>query len=408
MRIHLKHIFNSEGFAKRILARKHSIPKVRVRPKSSDGRAIVIFGRVYENELIALFEGRPSVSFDPTFKILIWLWPLAKAVADSLATRAGNRSLTFHYFNRFLEAVSPSHVVTAVDHDMNFYEVRDALPQDSRIRFVVFQNGLRWLWELEPAKKLRAEDIHFCLSESYKQVLQSLTNARVEAVGTLLAQIARQDDHQEINRKTVALISTWRPPILADGKHFKSHRGRLVDFANFYHEEVHLIPVLSDALDRLGFELHILGSSSAEEERVFWANIIADRVSHEFIPRVAGSRQYQALMRYPLAITTDSTLGYEALIMGQKVLFLNSSRETEMRFEIGYPSSSQKLDPRFILSDERFDSWGPQISAAANLRAIDVQDFAIQVVGQEPLNSNLKSIQKLISSTTGKGTNPLP
>ena len=398
--ISLKHIFNSEGLVHRILAGSHSIPEVRIRPRSSNGRGVIVFGHVYEKELIALFEGRPTVTFDPTFKHLLWLWPLARAIFDSLFQKASSRSLTFHYFKRFLEAVSPSYVVTAVDHDRNFYEVRAAQPKGSLTRFVVFQNGLRWLWELEPVKELRDVDIHFCLSESYKQALQGLTNARVEAVGTLLAQSARQVDQQEKNQQAVAVISTWRPPKLTEGKQFKSHRGSLVDFEDFYHDEMRLIPVLADALKHLGFELHILGSSSADDERVFWNNIIAGRVAHEFIARVPGSRQYQALMRYPLSITTDSTLGYEALILGQKVLFLSSRRKTDMRFEIGYPASGRKLDSRFILSEESFDKWSTQISDVRNMNTVETEEFAIQVVGQAPLNSSLGGIRNLISRTT--------
>jgi surface carbohydrate biosynthesis protein len=122
-------------------------------PSRSD---VVIFD--LQDDIMALLEDVPAEVFDPRYET-IYLPTLIRGTFRWI--RGGLAfTLTHHYFLSFLASTRPKIVLTIIDNNRDLYTASMA-SADWDARFVIFQNGNRFLSELPSKKSLLPGDIFF-------------------------------------------------------------------------------------------------------------------------------------------------------------------------------------------------------------------------------------------------------
>ena len=225
--------------------------------------------------------------------------------------------------------------ITTIDNDTRFWLVGEALP---RVTTIAIQNGIRGgtfdVFESSPSTNSRV-DYLFCFSESIGQKFKTHGNfTHVMSHGSL------KSNHIPIVRspkKGVAWISQFSP----------GWRSDIASSESFYAAEKKAFRFFADwalrAEQSLSVFLRSQGDSAAEEE--LWFRTASPNTEIKFLRREHLTDNYVRSDSMELVATCDSTLGYEALSRGTKVVFLGWRPHNQGALPFGWPSSLEEDGP---------------------------------------------------------------
>ena len=373
--------------------------QILIKPRVAD---VVIFD--LQDDLRLIIRPVSYSVFDPRYKVL-FLQPLLNAFFRRIIFGKG-RSFSEEYFLCFLEMVRPKLVITTIDNSSTFYVARE-LYTDPECRFVAIQNGCRWL-ETMPlsASSLQARDMILCLTEDYAEEWRSVApRAQVIATGTFASKLPVEKGIRLAN--TAGFISTWKVGSVVRGERLKrTHFGEHIRHSAFYSPERTLLPTLKSVLDSLGIELYVLGRSVGLEQQAeyeFYCEILG-REGWTYAPRVKGSPSYSSIWTYDLLFCATSTLSYEALALGHKVMFLEVSESDSVedpskavRQPFGYPRPNKHYKSMLHLRRSQASSWAHQIRTVTSWSKEKLAEEAGLIVGKAPMTTSLEGLVSLMA-----------
>lgn len=384
-------------FAK--LLRKHGFV---LRSQKTD---IVVFGYAENVELFSKFvSGKTIQLFDPSYQSKIYLVPFMFAIATKM--RGSTHSTTHHYFVYFLKRARPKVVLSHFDNSADLWSAGLEL-RNSAIGFAIFQNGFRKGFQIPQTAMLGENDVVMCLSDAEIDTYKAAAGkATVLALGSLRSKLAtEQMMHSVKSHKSnqACFISQWRPSQLVHGRQFQTwsdELGNLVETADMYRSELETLPVIAAALRNLGMKLQVLGSIDhlAKQERDFYVEILGPEGGDwEFRARHFRETNYARLHDYAVAFCIDSTLGYEALAEGHRVMFLQSTDLKGLRAAFGYPNhQALALSPLHLRSGSE-NEWKRRIDDVLAMSSEDYEELAREVVGSRVRQTRAQDIRNVIS-----------
>jgi len=368
--------------------------------KSPAKSAVVFFGYPSALPMLKdLVDGEPIVVLDPTYKSTIFLPSLAKSVIRWTVT-GFSFSITHHYFVSFLKRVKPKLVMTTIDNNKNFYTARRSL-SDLDARFVVFQNGNRWISQIPDEPSLQEGDVIFCLTEAYIAPFSHCAgSATTLPAGTLASKLEMPGPSGLKGGGKGGFISNWRPGHLIEGQYWMAQNGSSYLHSLFYQPEISLLKDLMLALNELSIDLEIIGASNhhQSEEYSFYESILGT-YGWTYSPKVDGEKSYKKLPRYTALFCVDSTLGYEALSFLHRVMFLDSSAAESTRLPLGYPAHAELASSVLMLRVGEAGVWRSQIN---NVLKMNSDSFALQaesVVGRMSVQTDYSFMQAIVRNT---------
>ena len=234
----------------------------------------------------------------------------------------GGKRTRFDYLISYLKLARPKYLITTSDNDLSFYRVKSALPQ---ITTISIQNGLRANYSSVPGQGFiesiereagLSSDFAITFGVAISELLKthiatntfvagSLRNNTFDAIGIaeesdLIMYVSQLPNHETKNTSTVAY-----------------YQGHEITYSDFYSAERTICDQLAEycSNNQLHFEICGKQSSTFGHESEFFK-------PHKVSSRNTPLGSYEQLVRANLIVTLDSTLGYELLARGKRVVFI--------------------------------------------------------------------------------------
>ena len=256
------------------------------------------------------------------------------------------------YANKYIAAVQPSVILTFIDNDARFYELKHANPKAAT---VFLQNGWRteggdvfgYLKESAPNKDYQV-DYMLTFGAAAGKKYREYINGQVIPIGSVKCNLYQLEKNTD--RPTLAFISQYTvPPPGGEHGQILKVADRLVAWKDFYAAERKVIGFLARYCEKKQLALQVCGrspDSAAEEEYEFFRALIGDK-KWEFIPRDGLRGSYHSIDRAALVVGIDSTLVYESLARGKKtaVFSIRSELTNDSTAKFGWPGTLPESGP---------------------------------------------------------------
>jgi len=211
----------------------------------------------------------------------------------------------------------PKVIITFIDNNGSIGNIKSIFPS---IRCISVQNGTRWDLS-RPFQSQLALDHYFCFGEVEGDILRqgSHSVAHLYPIGSLRTSIfLAQYPPQKTKTFDLCFISQF-----ASLKDVKSDQWTREMLSGYYEIEKKVFNQVAAFASKANLTLcvamrHSSGSAILDEEKKYFTQRINDRV--KFIP-LGHYSSYSAAQSSRLSITCSSTLGYEMLGMGERVIF---------------------------------------------------------------------------------------
>ena len=244
---------------------------------------------------------------------------------------AGKKSL-FDYTIAYIKVFKPRFVFTFLDNNVDFYKLAAIFP---KVKFIAIQNGHRAnyanqlgfgffdLLKNESAKnKLSAHAI--CVlgttaADQYTQYIQ----AKPVVTGSLKNNLIG-NKIKPTERFDIVYVSQHAPFEIPNSEVNFFFRNKSITAEEFYAIEQKIVRFLAAHSKQTDQSFAVLGkrTASISFEREFFVTAASPQ-EVQFIPRTSETSTYEFCNSASLIVTTDSTIGYEFLARGNRVVFLS-------------------------------------------------------------------------------------
>lgn len=234
-----------------------------------------------------------------------------------------------NYAKTFIKVVNPKIVVTYIDNDINFYQLKYFFPSKY---FISIQNGYRFknrdfFDDLKEAKKKRIPlkaDYYLCFNKFYAMYCKKFIKFSSILHGSYKNNLNKLTKVQKLE-KNLLFISQYTPTINS----FEEH-------SIFYSLEKKLLPILLEYCHKNKLKLIIMLRYSKENPKCDdEINFYNSSLKGKF-KCVKKTNSYKFLDKYENILCIDSTLGYEALTRKKKVFFFHN-RFKKFNNTFGWP-----------------------------------------------------------------------
>lgn len=267
-------------------------------------------------------------------------------------TLTGRRS-RFDYLISFLKLAQPKYLLTTSDNDLTFYRIKSILPN---ITTISIQNGIRANYSSVPGQGFiesieresgLSSDFAITFGAAISELLKthiatntfiagSLRNNSFDVGGVveetdLIMYVSQLPNHETTSTSTVAY-----------------YQGHEITYSEFYNAEKIVCDQLAEycSKNRLRFEICGKQSSTFSHEAEFFK-------PHKVSSRNSPLASYEQLVRARLIVTLDSTIGYEFLARGKRVIFVggrfalnnNATVRNMQGVKFGFPRDEPSRGP---------------------------------------------------------------
>jgi surface carbohydrate biosynthesis protein len=244
---------------------------------------------------------------------------------------AGQKSL-FGYTVAYIKIFKPRFVFTFLDNNVDFYKLSAIFP---KVKFIAIQNGQRAnyanqmgfgffdLLKNESAKnKLSAHAICILGTTSADQYTQYI-EAKPVVTGSLKNNLIG-NQIKPTERFDIVYVSQHAPFEIPNSEVKFFFGNRSITAAQFYTIEQKIVQFLAARSKQTNQSFAVLGKRTnlSQYERDFFSSAASPNTVR-FIPRTSETSTYEFCNSASLIVTADSTIGYEFLARGNKVVFLS-------------------------------------------------------------------------------------
>jgi surface carbohydrate biosynthesis protein len=244
---------------------------------------------------------------------------------------AGKKSL-FDYTVAYIKIFKPQFVFTFLDNNVNFYKLAAIFP---KIKFIAIQNGQRAnyanqmgfgffdLLENESAKNTLSAHVICVLGTTAADQYTQYIQAKPVVTGSLKNNlIGNQIPPTE--RFDIVYVSQHAPFEIPNSEVEFFFGNTPITASAFYTIEQKIVRFLAGHSKRVNQSFAVLGkrTDSSPYERDFFSSAASPNTVR-FIPRTSETSTYEFCNSASLIVTADSTIGYEFLARGNKVVFLS-------------------------------------------------------------------------------------
>lgn len=339
------------------------------RPRKS---SLVVFDRYGTQGLLPLLTNRDHVVFENRRSHLhIWV------LLDMLVRL---RFSWRDYCVSYLRLTKPKLVITCIDSNATFYALKSGLPA---VSFIAIQNGIRGngspipdgdMWSMLERSRHQPPKVDFVAtfgaahSRMYAERIRCST---IEIGSTRNNMIPVEPKQTSGSRRRIGFISNFsglpHQGIFPDGSASPVAMylgGREIHARDYFAADATVAAATAAICAKSGWDLHIIGRRTPEFpfEHKFFADACGEH-PFMFIAKRSEEASYQLLDTCDLVIAVDSTLGYEMITRGARVLFvaaraLNLGGLESQQFSFGFPGDypdegpfwTRSLDPHHLQS----------------------------------------------------------
>lgn len=344
-------IFSQSDRVKRVLS---LIKRIRSISRVEWGRPPITDLLIYQNNdaiepLVKLLSEGTYNSFDPSASVLN-IYVLWHTIRNRRFSLVG-------YCASFVRLSKPRVVLTMMDNDTNFYQLKVLCPEQI---FIGIQNGLRGnisptpntgffdLMNLLKQRKKLSVDHLFVFGPAIVNSYRQITDGEITPHGSLINNFQKPFNRRpKPTRLKILLLSSLPSTDPSSEEKFSFFGSTPMTYREYFEAEGLVANYLSDYCQKNNYHLTILGKrpgSTTFEEQFF-----RDRIGSSnwtFVPRQSTTSNYVEVDKGDVIVAIDSTLGYECLARGHRVAFLSIRLDRMKRpdleriqdFDFGFPS----------------------------------------------------------------------
>jgi surface carbohydrate biosynthesis protein len=259
-----------------------------------------------------------------------------------------------NYSKTFIQVVNPKIVITYIDNDINFYQLKYFYPNKY---FIAIQNGYRFrsrdfIDNLVEAKKEKIPlkiDYYLCFNKYYANYCKKFIQFNSILHGSYRNNLNKLTKVKKL-KKDLLFISQYSP--VTDS--VKEH-------SIFYSLEKKLLPIVEEYCFKNKLNLIIMlrnnkKASNYNNEVSFYKSFLNNKLKD-----VKEKNSYSLLDKYENILSIDSTLGYEALVRNKKVFFFHnrSVKYNNRKFKdlFGWPKPSRKNDFSINIDEKNINQY---------------------------------------------------
>ncbi len=335
---------------------------------------VLVYDSVGKSIILKVLSGEVATGFlslrksFPVVLRLRFLWRVLKLCLDL-------RSRPLHWrVDRYLDALiaefSPKVIVSLADSNKELLRCATRHPE---IRLVLIQTAIRGSHKMIFSQNC---NLSYCAFGKVEQDrLTAIGNATAEVIptGSLMLKTALQEHSRvpEFPRVDLGYISSFRirPDPSEIGQDFEKMHQKLFSYTAAYAKKGN-------------YSLRILAKSKS---------VSAQKVEHEYFTRLANGKEFDfvtglkiknALNSYHGSLATDlivtmhSTLGFEILSLGRKVIFGSSMRKNYL-YELGINDYFSYLPSMIKIETEEFEEFCSKMDF---LVEVDADDFTLETL----------------------------
>jgi hypothetical protein len=362
---------------------------------------VVIFDKTHIEEIYLILPNRKVAFFDPRFEQKLYILPILEGIFRWLWGGCA-KSLTHYYFTSFIRSSSPKLIVSGSYFDSHLYSVRSELPLDIQPKLVVFQSSLWDFYSIPPVElSLNRDDLIFCLTDDYADIWTEISGPALTYPSCTLSAQAYKYRTKDSRTNAVtgkeqrlikaAWISVWRSP--ATITRFFGEGSE-----SFYELERMCLPFIAAICRDLGISFDVIGArkiSDSQEEEEFYSEFLAE-FDWSFVKPEESCSPYERVDQYDLLLGAGSTLLYEALFIGKRVLFVDTESIAPLRHPMGFPVPNN-VTP-LLLDFVNLSSWRNRFKTTLDLDDKEFGLYVQKLLGKKTMRSKMSDIKETIGS----------
>lgn len=314
---------------------------------------IIIFDKVGSEVIQSYLKGKALVLEVRLESINIFI--LLKTILNFKS----DKSALQNYIFNFIVYVNPKFIVTHIDNNEFFFELKKSFP---KIKFIAIQNGLSLAGFSEEQVNLKSWylDYFFVYSDSYKLAYQKFVEGKIINIGSLINNEKKISTNKE---KQIIFISQYRKKI-KNNKKFYRFKNKDASWEEFYFAEKKVIEFLSSYCLKKDIKLCIAGVYDRinSREKEFYENIIGNiskKLYWEYKPKIDKWNSYNLIDKSLVVVFVDSALGYQSLARKNKTVSfsIRSQYLNNPRLKFGWPSSFEEEGPFWsnLFNENKFE-----------------------------------------------------
>lgn len=328
----------------RLLPALSRVKRIELKPKRSDVLIYSSFGAEFLSELLGSAE---SLVLDVYLRRL-YLQPALSAFWLSLTGRSRGFGLTFDYTCAVIEATKPRVLITFMDESEEFWRFKKIFPH---VRTVMIQNGRRFVtgdvFGRIPVSPDLEVDHMFLFSSTVGEQYGKFIRGQVHPHGSMKLNKAAQEINFASEKNDDVLYISGFEALNDFAPRFIN--GDTVSYDAYFEADKLHLKQLARWCNRKGLALTIAGRSNGDDsqERVWFDEILGADCKWRFQSKTSVLGTYELAARHKLVTTCDSTLGYELIAVGCKVLFhsLRGTLLKESSYDFGWPAELPDCGP---------------------------------------------------------------
>lgn len=314
---------------------------------------LVVFDRYATQGLLPLLPQFRHVVFENR-RSQLHLWALLRMVKCF-------RFSWIDYCVAYLQLTAATVVVTGVDSNPLFYSLKHRLP---KLSFIAVQNGIRgtgspakggdlWTALQSQSEHRPAVDLVATFGAHHSNQFRDHVDCHTIEIGSARSNMIPISPKADVRATPcIALISNFSGlphiGVFDDGTAGETamYLGeRRVSAREYFSADAQVASTLSRICSREGWDFKVIGrrDESFKSELRFFEEACCG-YQFAFVPKSSEESSYQELDQADVVVSIDSTLGYEMISRGQRVLFIQARAEllggSEARqFRFGFPGT---------------------------------------------------------------------
>ena len=285
------------------------------------------------------------------------------------------------YCKNYIKFISPKIVVTFIDTNIDFYELKDSF---KNIHFISIQNGIRtpdWFKSkrMKTSKNLKCDHI-FVFNKYIKNKYSNYINSKYHILGTFKNNIAKVNKTK--NNNHFLLISEFEKST----KVKLNFKKKLLNFINLYrlktNKKIHILLKSKDSFKQ-------------KEEISFYKNFFQSECI--FLKSLKWKQSYEIIDRFENIIFMYSTLGYEAIARKKKVAIFSPDKIHGFKYYFGWPATYKKSYNFFSTKKLTYSEIKRVLNNISNCSQINWQNKYYSIIkDQMYLNKKNTKLKKVI------------
>jgi len=319
---------------------------------------------------------------------------------------AGKKSL-FGYTVAYIKIFKPRFVFTFLDNNVDFYKLATIFP---KIKFIAIQNGHRANYANQMNfgffDLLKNESVNYKLSahaicvlgstavDRYTKYIQANPVITGSLKNNLIGNQIKPTEHFDI-----VYVSQHAPFEIPNSEVKFFFGNKSITASEFYAVEQKIVRFLAARSKQTNQSFAVLGkrTDSSPYERDFFSSAASPNTVR-FIPRTSDISTYEFCNSASLVVTSDSTIGYEFLARGNRVVFLSGRLDAvqdlllrEIRdTDFGFPLQLGVSGPFWTntASDSEFESVIQSVQSMSDAQwATAISPYNDVLMAYQPGNS---------------------